>query len=139
MDRLSKNILRCLNIINKISYIITDNGRDEVIKMTSEKRRDFSIDKKYLNFPVRHGLKESLMHLIIDGEIVREFEVSLAIDVPDFWVFLDVSEFKGKKVTLQIIEENEAFDKIYQTDSYPGEENIYKEHLRLCVIETDGR
>ena len=115
---------------NKIRYKITDNDRDEVIKMTSEKRRDFTIDKKYLNFPVRHGLKESLMHLIIDGEIVREFEVSLAIDEPDFWVFLDVSEFKGKKVTLQIIEENEAFDKIYQADSYPGEENIYKEHLR---------
>jgi hypothetical protein len=47
MDRLSKNILRGLNIINKISYKITDNGRDEVIKMTSEKRRDFTIDKKY--------------------------------------------------------------------------------------------
>jgi len=54
----------------------------------------------------------------------------LAIGDPDFWVFLDVSQFKGKKVTLQIKKENEAFDKIYQASSYPGEENIYKEHLR---------
>ena len=98
--------------------------------MIPEKQRDFKINKKFLNFPVTHGIKESLMHLIIDGEILREFEVSLGIDEPDFWVFLDVSEFKGKKITLQIIEENEAFDKIYQSDSYPGEENIYKEHLR---------
>jgi len=71
-----------------------------------------------------------LIHFIIDGKIEREFEVSLAIGEPDYWVFLDVSEFKGKNATLQIIEENKAFDKIYQADSYPGEENIYKEHLR---------
>ncbi len=71
-----------------------------------------------------------MIHLIIDGKIVREFKVSLAIDEPDFWVFLDVSEFKGKKVTLEIKKENEAFEKIYQDDSYPGEENLYREHLR---------
>jgi len=34
------------------------------------------------------------MQFIIDGKIVREFKVSLAIGDPDFWVFLDVSEFK---------------------------------------------
>ena len=61
---------------------------------------------------------------------MREFKVALAIGDPDFWVFFDVSEFKGKKASLQINKENEAFDKIYQADSYPGEENIYKEHLR---------
>ena len=83
-----------------------------------------------MNFPVKEGTEESLMHFIIDGKIVREFIVSLAIGDPDFWVFLDVSEFKGKKATLQIKKENEAFDKIYQADSYPGEENIYKERLR---------
>jgi sucrose-6-phosphate hydrolase SacC (GH32 family) len=71
-----------------------------------------------------------LIHFSIDGKIAREFEVLLATGEPDFWIFLDVSEFKGKKVTLQISEENEAFDKIYQDNSYPGEENIYKEHLR---------
>jgi sucrose-6-phosphate hydrolase SacC (GH32 family) len=71
-----------------------------------------------------------LISFIIDGKKVREFEVPLAIDDPDYWIFLDISEFKGKKATLQIMKENEAFDKIYQDDTYPGEENIYKEHLR---------
>jgi len=88
------------------------------------------IEKQYLNFPVKQGTKESLIHFIIDGKIVREFKISLAIGEPDFWVFLDVSEFKSKKATFQIKKENEAFDKIYQADSYPGEENLYKEHLR---------
>jgi len=71
-----------------------------------------------------------LIHVIIDDKIVREFEVSLAIGDPDFWVFLDVSEFKDKKVTLQIKKEHEGFDKIHQGNSYPGEENLYREYLR---------
>jgi sucrose-6-phosphate hydrolase SacC (GH32 family) len=71
-----------------------------------------------------------LIHFIIDGKIEREFKVSLAIGEPDFWIFLDVSEFKSKKVSLQIDEENGAFDKVYQANSYPGEDNLYKEQLR---------
>jgi len=96
-------------------------------------KRELRIEKRYLNFPVKHvkyGTKKSLIHFIIDGKLVRELEVSLAIDEPDFWVFLDVSEFKGKKATLQIKKENEAFNKIYQADTFPGEENLYKERLR---------
>ncbi len=92
--------------------------------------REFKIEKQYLNFPVKQGNEGSLIHLIIDGNVVHEFEISLAITEPDFWIFLDVSEFKGKKVTLQIIEENEAFNKIYLDDTFPGEENLYKEKLR---------
>jgi len=71
-----------------------------------------------------------LIHVIIDDKIVRQFEVSLAIGDPDFWVFLDVSEFKDKKVTLQIKKEHEGFDKIHQGNSYPGEKNLYREYLR---------
>ena len=71
-----------------------------------------------------------MIHVIIDDKIVREFEVSLAIGDPDFWVFLDVSEFKDKKVTLQIKKEHEGFDKIHQGNSYPGEKNLYREYLR---------
>ena len=71
-----------------------------------------------------------MIHFSIDGKIVREFDFSLATDEPDFWIFLDVSEFKGKKAILQIDEENKTFEKIYQANSYPGEENLYKEHLR---------
>ena len=95
--------------------------------------REFTIEKQYLNFPIKQGEREqeeSLIHFIIDDKIEREFKVSLAKDEPDFWVFLDVAEFKGKKATLQIKKENEAFDKIYQADTFPGEESLYKEHLR---------
>ncbi len=92
--------------------------------------REFRIEKQYLNFPVKQGTEGSLIHLIIDGKIEREFEISLAITEPDFWIFLDVTEFTGKEVVIQIKEENEALNKIYQADTFPGEENLYKEYLR---------
>ena len=60
--------------------------------------REFRIEKQYLNFPVKQGASGRLIRLICDGKAIREFEVSLAINKPDFWVFLDVSEFKGKTV-----------------------------------------
>jgi sucrose-6-phosphate hydrolase SacC (GH32 family) len=92
--------------------------------------REFRIEKHYLNFPVRQGNMGSLLHLIIDDKLIREFEVSLAEREPDFWVFLDVSDFIGKTVTLRINKENEGFEKIYQADTFLGEENLYKEQLR---------
>ena len=70
------------------------------------------------------------MRLLIDEKVVREFGVSLAVEEPDFWIFLDVSEFNGKRVTLNIDKENEAFNKIYQDDTFPGEDELYKEQLR---------
>jgi len=92
--------------------------------------REFRIEKQYLNFPVRQGTDGRLMNLVVDGKRVRQFEVSLAKSQPDFWVFLDVSEFKAKTVTLQIDKESEAFSTIYQADTFPGEEELYKEPLR---------
>ncbi|MHA1979238.1 MAG: DUF4980 domain-containing protein, partial [Candidatus Hodarchaeales archaeon] len=92
--------------------------------------REFTIEKQYLNFPIKQGTEESLIHVFIEGELIRELEISLAIDKPDFWVFLDVSEFMGKQVTIQIGQENKAFNKIYQADTFPGEETLYKEPLR---------
>jgi sucrose-6-phosphate hydrolase SacC (GH32 family) len=92
--------------------------------------REFRIEKQYLNFPVRQGASARLIRLVIDGKVVREFEVSLARAEPDFWVFLDVSEFTGKTVTLRILKESEDFETIYQANTFPGEDKLYKERLR---------
>ncbi len=92
--------------------------------------REITIEKPYLNFPVKNGAEGRLISFLIDGELVREFEISLAPADPDFWVFLDVREFKGKTAILRINEENEGFDAVYQDDTFPGEDELYKERLR---------
>ncbi len=100
----------------------------------TEKSRDLTIENKYLNFPVNNESRQRLISLIIDGETVREFEISLANGEPDYWVFLDLSMFKGKDAVLRIDrydpEMGKGFDSIYQDDTFPGEDDIYTEKLR---------
>ncbi len=114
-----------------VDHIIQSNSKVEV---PTEKTRDFLLRKKYLNFPVKTGAKKRLIHLIIDNKIIREFDIELAPKEPDFWVFLDIGAFKGKKAALRIDKYDPAgtkgFDSVYQADTYIGEENVYREKLR---------
>lgn len=114
-----------------VDHIVQSNKKIEIIK---DKTREFLLNKKYLNFPVKNDAKKRLIHLIIDGKIVREFYIALAPTKPDFWVFLEIGEFKNKKALLRIDKydpaRNKGFDAVYQANTYIGEENIYKEKLR---------
>jgi hypothetical protein len=62
--------------------------------------REFKFDRKYLNLPVKNEATECLISLEIEGEKVREFVINLAPGEPDFWVYLEVRDFAGKKGTL---------------------------------------
>ncbi len=99
-----------------------------------DKQKTVSVSKKYLNIPVKNGIAKRLCRVFVDQKIVREFTVGLAGSEPDFWVYLDISEFTGKDAIIQIdcyTPENAAgFDSIFQDDTYPGAENTYKEALR---------
>jgi sucrose-6-phosphate hydrolase SacC (GH32 family) len=98
------------------------------------KSRQFTFEKKYLNFPVKGDAEESLISVIIDGEKVREFQISLANEEPDYWVYLEIDDFKGKQATVNIKEDDpqstKGFDKVFQADNFPGHEKLYKEKLR---------
>jgi len=98
------------------------------------KTRQFHIDSKYLNFPVKRTARERLISVMIDGKKVREFSIRLTDDGPDYWVFLDVSEFEGQDTTVRIDRYNpdkgKGFDSIFQANTFPGEDEVYKEKLR---------
>ncbi len=119
-------------LIAMFSCLNTINAQDDVLK--ADKSRGFLLEKKYLNFPVKNGADKHLISLIIDDNVVREFEIELAPVEADFWVFLDVHEFKGKKAILRIDKyeptKSKGFDSIYQADTFIGEENLYREKLR---------
>ena len=114
-----------------VDHIVQSNKKVEVV---TEKTREFLLSKKYLNFPVKNKAKKRLIHLIVDDKIVREFDIELAPDEPDFWVFLEIDKFKGEKALLRIDKHDPArskgFDSIYQADTFIGEEKLYRETLR---------
>jgi fructan beta-fructosidase len=117
-------------------YVAVDHVYQSDIEMVAIENaaREFHLDKKYLNLPVVSTGRESLFRLLVDGKPVREFLITLADEKPEFWVYLEVDAFHGEDAILQINNLNSndrrGFDAIFQADTFPGEEELYKEKLR---------
>jgi fructan beta-fructosidase len=60
----------------------------------------------------------------------REFPVQLAEHRPDYWIFIDVSEFKGQTINLSGPSSQAALNAIYQADTIEGASTLYKEPNR---------
>ena len=112
----------------RLPVVITTEGKIGNIT------RKFTFEKKYLNFPVKNNASSRLIHVLIDDKIVREFSINLAPDEPDFWVYLELDDFKGHDgivLISEIVSKNkEGIDAIYQGNTFPGEDELYKEKLR---------
>ncbi len=96
-------------------------------------RKEFSVEKRYLNLPVKNGSSKRRMRMLVDGQVVREFEIELAERTPDFWVFLDLTPFAGKKAVVEVeglARGSHVLDPIGQGDEIRGAENLYREKLR---------
>jgi sucrose-6-phosphate hydrolase SacC (GH32 family) len=97
-------------------------------------KREFRFDSKYLNLPVTNDAPECLISLEVEGKKVREFMIHLAPDEPDYWVYLEAYEFAGKNGVLKALniseEQMKGFESVHQADTFPGENDLYKEKLR---------
>jgi sucrose-6-phosphate hydrolase SacC (GH32 family) len=93
---------------------------------------DFSIKitKKYLNLPVSQAQARGTMKFLIGGKQERIFKIRLARDEPQYWVFWDMTEFKGKTITISYDGDVIGLHKIYQDDRIAGQDSMYKEKNR---------
>jgi fructan beta-fructosidase len=95
--------------------------------------RELTLQSRYLNLPVKNGAAKRRMSLTIDGQIVREFEIELADGEPDFWVFLDVSMFRGKKALLRVPSlgrDSGVLQAVVPSDTIHGAQTLYREKHR---------
>ncbi|MDH4207489.1 MAG: 2,6-beta-D-fructofuranosidase, partial [Anaerolineae bacterium] len=74
------------------------NGKDEA------SMRELTIEKPYLHLPVKNGAPHRVMRFLVEARQVGEFTIELADAEPDFWVFADVSAFRGKKLRIHVDE-----------------------------------
>jgi len=98
-----------------------------------EKALEMVFAKKYLNLPVKNDALKRRMKIIIEGKVVREFEIELAESDPDFFVFLDITAFAGKKAHIEVSDlppRARALQLITQDDVIRGAENLYQEKHR---------
>jgi fructan beta-fructosidase len=95
-------------------------------------RREIAIDKRYLNLPVKNGAPKRRVRFEVGGETVREFDIELAEDKPDFWAFADVSPFRGKKLVIEtrLPDGSNALEQIAPSDEIAGATDLYREKHR---------
>lgn len=96
--------------------------------------REITLTDRYLNFPVKNGAPLRHLKLIVGGKVVREFEIELADNAPpDFWTFLDISDWKGQPATLEaddMAATSTALAAIRQGDEIEGAAALYHEKYR---------
>ncbi|MDR2954664.1 MAG: DUF4980 domain-containing protein [Prevotella sp.] len=88
------------------------------------------INKKYLNFPVSHKQNRAKMTFTTDGKSDLSVVIRLAPEDADYWVFKDVSDLKGKTLTITYEGDDKGLSKIYQDDIIAGQDDLYKEKNR---------
>jgi sucrose-6-phosphate hydrolase SacC (GH32 family) len=88
------------------------------------------ITKTYLNIPVGKQARMKLIKIYSGNKELREFPVQLAEQKVDYWIFIDVNEFKGKTITLTSYASTAALKRIYQADKIAGADSLYKESNR---------
>lgn len=84
----------------------------------------------YLNIPIGRQARMKLIELRAGGKLLREIPVQLAEDSVDYWIFVDVSDFKGRQITLAGPASEKALKRIYQDDNIAGADSLYHETNR---------
>jgi fructan beta-fructosidase len=95
--------------------------------------RELAVEGRYVNLPVKTGAPKQRMRYVVDGKTVREFEIELADGEPDFWAFDDVTEFKAKKLRIEVdalLPESKGLASVVVADAIKGGDDIYKEKRR---------
>lgn len=88
------------------------------------------VNSKYLNIPVSHKTDRRRLTLTAKGEDTLSVVVRIAASAPDYWVFKDVSRYKGKKLELNYDGSKQALENIVQSDSIFGAAAMYREENR---------
>jgi len=85
---------------------------------------------KYLNIPIGSRSRLKLVTSYQQGREKRVFPVQLAKDSISFWIFIDVSEFKGQEIILSCHARPEDLKRIEQAEQIKGSDSLYKERNR---------
>ena len=88
------------------------------------------VNRRYLNIPVSHKTERKQLTMTAKGEDTLSVVVRIAEGTPDYWVFKDVSRYKGKMLELKYDGSGNALKNIIQSDTICGESMMYKEKNR---------
>ncbi|MBN2173149.1 MAG: glycoside hydrolase family 32 protein, partial [Bacteroidales bacterium] len=68
-----------------------------------------------------------MVHFIQNKDTLTYSVIRIADEEPDYWVFKDVSAYRGKKLQLLFRDQVKGIDMIYLSDRFAGEDSLYHE------------
>ena len=84
---------------------------------------------RYLNLPVSHEVERSRLTFRAKG--VDDLNVVARLSAnPEYWVFKDISAYRGKTLTITFDGPEDALMQVYQSDSIRDAASIYRERNR---------
>lgn len=89
----------------------------------------FKVKCKYLNLPISHEVERRRLTFQAKGVDDLSVVARLSAD-PEYWVFKDITAYKGKTLTLTYDGLEEALAQIYQSDTIRDISKIYHEKNR---------
>lgn len=116
--------------INVDDIVQTDRKPPELLENAT---RQLRLTERYLNLPVKTGGPKRRMTLAIEGGPIRTFEIELADGEPDWWAFVEVSEFRGRTATItvdRLPEDSRGLQSIGPSGRIKGSATLYREPLR---------
>ncbi len=85
------------------------------------------VTEQYLNIPIGRQTKLRVFTISENGSVKREFPLQLAGDTVDYWIYLDISQFKGQTITLAGPATQPALARMYQDRTIHDAATMYKE------------
>jgi fructan beta-fructosidase len=98
--------------------------------------RTLHISRQYLNIPIGRKSEMRLFQILVAGVQQRQFAMQLAENSIDYWIFVDVSEFKGQTITISGLSDprspsaGASLNRIYQADKIEHAAYLYRERNR---------
>lgn len=89
--------------------------------------------KDWLVLPVKNGAPKRELELWVAGKLERWFDMELAEGEPDWYAYLDISDWKGKQMELRVDQLNpgsNVFSPVRQSNEDRNEGPLYREKLR---------
>jgi hypothetical protein len=83
--------------------------------------------QRFLNIPIGRQTKLRIFTINEGGSVKRTIPLQLADSTVDYWIYLDISEFKGKTISVSGPATQQALDSLYQAASIRDSATMYKE------------
>jgi fructan beta-fructosidase len=113
------------------TIFLTLVGCQFVLSMTGQTIvKEYKISNQYMNFPIDMEQDPQMVKFVLKKDTLMWSNIRIAEGKADYWVFKDVSAYKGKKLILLFSEDVKGLERIYQDDRFAGQDSLYKETYR---------